>query len=149
MIASVALALACVTGAAGLAHADPRPAATASAAPKPSGVLKAYKGPEGEIIAMVEVNDGKQILVYFKNLGGELDGKSMLYQLEDLGHGDKNVFINKKRGSKTYRSNLLSARENDWSFYHPSKPGTEFRIRYSEQATGELKVDDVVKAYRP
>jgi len=131
-----------------VAHADPRPTATATA-PKPSGVLKAYKGPEGEIIAMVEANDGKQVLVYFKNLGGELEGKTLLYDLEDLGHGDKNVFITKKRGSKTYRSVMLSARDNDWTFYHPTKPGTELRIGYSEKASGELKLDDVVKAYRP
>jgi hypothetical protein len=131
-----------------VAHAEPRPTATATA-PKPSGVLKAYKGPEGEIIAMVEANDGKQVLVYFKNLGGELEGKTLLYDLEDLGHGDKNVFITKKRGSKTYRSVMLSARDNDWTFYHPTKPGTELRIGYSEKASGELKLDDVVKAYRP
>lgn len=147
-IAGLAVALALSLPTLGVAHADPKPTATATA-PKPSSVLKAYKGPEGEIIAMVEVNDGKQVLVYFKNLGGELEGKSLLYEFEDLGHGDKNVFVNKKRGSKTHRSYMLSARDNDWTFYHPTKPGTELRITYSEKATGELKIDDVVKAYKP
>jgi hypothetical protein len=129
----------------GIAHADPRPAA----GPKPSGVLKAYKGPEGEIVAMLEVNDGKEMLVYFKNLGGDLEGKSLLYLFEDLGHGDKNVYINKKRGSKTYRSVLLSARDNRWSFYHPTKPNTELQLTYSEKDSGELKSDDLLKAYKP
>lgn len=130
------------------AHADAKPAAAATA-PKPSGVLKAYKGPEGEIVVMVEANDGKQMLVHFKNLGGDLEGKTLLYDFEDLGHGDKNVFINKKRGSKTHRSYLLSARDNDWTFYHPTKPGTELRLDYSEKASGDFKIDDVIKAYKP
>jgi hypothetical protein len=112
-------------------------------------VLKAYKGPEGEVIAMVEVNDGKQMLVYFKNLGGDLEGKSLLYLYEDLGKGDKTVYLNKKRGSKTYRSVMLSARDNKWSFYHPTKPGTELALKYSEKDSESLKIDDVVKAYKP
>lgn len=129
----------------GLAYADPK----ADATPKPSGVLKAYRGPEGEVIAMVEVNDGKQVLVYFKNLGGDLEGKSLLYLYEDLGKGDKNVYLDKKRGSKTYRSVMLSARDNRWSFYHPTRSGTEFAIRYSEKDSESLKIEDVVKAYKP
>jgi hypothetical protein len=132
-----------------IAHADASKPAPTATAPQPSGVVKAYQGPEGEIIAMLEVNDSKQVLVYFKNLGGDLEGKSLRYELEDLGHGNKTVFINKKRGSKTYRSIMLTARDNDWTFYHPTKPGTELHIRYSEKATSELKLDDIVKAYKP
>ena len=127
------------------AQADPKP----DAKPMPSGVLKAYKGPEGEVIAMVEVNDSKQVLVYFKNLGGDLEGKSLLYLFEDLGKGDKTVYLNKKRGSKTYRSVMLSARDNKWSFYHPTKPGTELSLTYSEKDSESLKIEDVVKAYKP
>ena len=138
MIALVAL---CGLGRA--AWADPKPK------PTPSGVLKAYKGPEGEVIAMVEVNDSKQVLVYFKNLGGDLEGKSLLYLYEDLGKGDKTVYLNKKRGSKTYRSVMLSARDNKWSFYHPTRPGTELSLTYSEKDSESLKIEDVVKAYKP
>jgi hypothetical protein len=140
LIAIVAL---CAAGPS--AQADPKP----DAKPTPSGVLKAYKGPEGEVIAMVEVNDGKQMLVYFKNLGGDLEGKSLLYLYEDLGKGDKNVYLNKKRGSKTYRSVMLSARDNRWSFYHPTKPGTELPLKYSDKDSESLKIEDVVKAYKP
>ena len=129
-------------------HADPK-AAAAPAKPEPSGPLRAYKGPEGELVVMVEANDGKQMLVHVKNVDKELDGKTVLYLLEDLGHGDKNVYVNKKRGSKTYRSMLLTARDGDWTFYHPSKAGTEFRIRYSESASGQFKIEDVLAAYKP
>jgi hypothetical protein len=128
-----------------VARADPKP----DAKPVPAGVLKAYKGPEGEVIAMVEVSDGKQVLVYFKHLGGDLEGKSLLYLYEDLGKGDKTVYLNKQRGSKTYRSVMLSARDNQWSFYHPTKPGTELALKYSEKDSESLKIDDVVKAYKP
>jgi len=132
------------------ASADTKPAAPAApAAPVPSGPLKAYKGPEGEVIVMVEVNDSKQMLVYFKNIGGGIDGKSYLYLFDDQGKGNKSVYLNKKRGSKTYQSYVLSARDNQWSFYHPTKPGTQFDITYSEKDSEKIKVEDVLAAYKP
>lgn len=97
---------------------------------------------------MVEVNDSKQMLVHFKNIAGDLEGKSLLYQFEDRGD-DKTVYVNKKHGSKTYRSIVLSANERIWEFVHPSKPNTHFHISYSEAATKELRLEDVLKAYRP
>jgi hypothetical protein len=141
-LAVAALALALASPAPG--HADPKPAG-----PAPSGPLKAFKGPEGEVVVMIEANDGKDMLVHFKDLDKELDGKTVLYHIEDLGHGDKNVYVDKKRGSKTYRSMLLTAREGDWQFYHPIKTSTQFSIRYSETASGKFKIDDVLSAYKP
>jgi len=128
--------------------APPAAAQKAQKPPAPSGPLRAYKGPEGEVIAMVEVNDSKQMLVHFKNIGPDLEGKSILYLLEARGD-DKSVYVNKKRGSKTYRSIVLSARERSWEFFHPGKPNTHFHIRYSEAATKELRLEDVLKAYKP
>lgn len=128
--------------------ASPAAAQKAQNAPRPSGPLRAYKGPEGEVIAMVEVNDSKQMLVHFKNIGGDLEGKSLLYLFEDRGD-DKTVYLNKKRGSKTYRSIVLSAHERSWEFFHPGKPNTHFHISYSEPATKELRLEDVLKAYKP
>jgi hypothetical protein len=129
-------------------HAEPK-AAASPARPEPSGPLKAYKGPEGEIVVMIEANDGKEMLVHFKNISKELDGKTLLYQLEDLGSGNKNVYVNKKQGSKTVRSNLLSARDGSWEFYHPGKPNITFSIYYSEDASGKFKMEDVLSAYKP
>ena len=129
-------------------HAEPR-AGAAPARPTPSGPLRAYRGPDGELIAMVEANDGVAMLVQFKNLDKELDGRTVLYRLEDLGNGSKNVYVDKPRGSKTYRSVLLTARDGDWEFYHPSKSGTHFAIYYSEKASGQWKVEDVLNAYKP
>ncbi len=113
-----------------------------------SAALKAYKGPEGQIVAMVEVNDSTEMLVYFKNLDPELDGKTLRYLLEV--HSDsKTVFINKKRGSKTYRSIMLTARDGHWDFQHPTKFAVHFALSYSESASAAIKVEDVVNAYKP
>lgn len=141
-ISIIAIALLC-----GIA-ASPAVAQKAQKAPVPSGPLRAYKGPEGEVIAMVEVNDSKQMLVHFKNMGGNLEGKTLLYLFEDRGD-DKTVYVDKKRGSKTYRSIVLSASDRSWEFFHPSKPNTHFHISYSEAATKEIRLEDVLKAYKP
>jgi len=141
------IALAAATVAPLASHADPKPA-TAPARPEPSGPLKAFKGPEGEIVVLIEADAGKQIYVHLKNIGGDLDGKTVLYLLEDLGHGNKNVYVNKKRGSKTYRSNLLSCRDGEWEIYPPGK-NTSLSIYYSERASKEFKIEDVLNAYKP
>ena len=123
---------------------------TAVAKPVPSGKLKAYKGPEGEIVAVLEVNDSKEVLVYFKNVGGDLEGKALLYTYEDKGGDNKEVFRMKKRGSKTYRSYLLTSYERgSWLFVHPTKTNEQYRVTFSEADTKAIKVDDVVAAYQP
>jgi hypothetical protein len=118
-------------------------------APKPSGHLKAYKGPEGEIIALVPVNSDKQVLVYFKNLGGDLDDTTLLYQLEDRGDQGKTVYVMKKQGSKSFRSVLLDGGDGAWDFFHPKNFKVHFSIVYSQSATERIKLDDVIKAYKP
>jgi len=135
-----ALTIALLGWLAGTAWADDKPVA--------SGPLKAFKGPEGELIAMLDISDGKEMLVHFKNLGGELEGKTLRYWVEDLGNGNKNIYVNVKHGSKTSRSNVLVAREGRWSFYHPIK-NLNFNLSYSEQASQQLTARDVLKAYKP
>ena len=124
--------------------------ATAAAGPPvASGPVKAYRGPEGEQVAMVEVSDGKQVLVLMKRIGGPLDGKAVLYELEDLGRGTKNVFVLKKQGSKTFRSHLLVARDNRWDFIHPTNPKVQFGLTYSQSDSEALRFEDLLKAYTP
>ncbi len=114
-----------------------------------SGPVKSFKGPEGEVITMVEVNDSKEMLVHMKGIGGEWDGKSVLYSFRDQGRGHKEVFTNKKRGSKSFESFLLTARDGQWRFYHPTKGSTEFVISYSEKDSEKMKLEDLLKAYKP
>lgn len=127
------------------------PAAQAAPArPVPSSALKAYRGPEGETVALVEVNDSKQMLVYFKNVGGGIDGTAALYSYEDLGEDRKTVFVTKQRGSKTYRAVVLVSTERGaWTFIHPAKPSAHFEVHYSEKASQQIQVDEVLAAYHP
>jgi hypothetical protein len=138
------LALAIVVGCAlSAAHADP-------AKLVPSSALKAYRGPEGETLALVEVNGSKQMLVYFKSVGHGIDGTAQLYSYEDLGEDRKSVYTNKKRGSKTYRAFvLLSAGRGAWTFIHPAKTSEHFEVTYSEKASQQLTIDEVLAAYHP
>lgn len=154
LIATLIAASLSISFAATSADAAPNakaPAAKTAAkpAPKASGPLRAYKGPEGEMIVMVEVNDGKEMLVHLRKVGGDLDGKSLLYLLEDRGDGNKDVYINKKRGSKTYRSVILTARNNSWDFYYPDNHKVQFSVYYSEAASEKVTIDEVLAAYKP
>jgi len=114
----------------------------------PSGVVKAYKGPEGQVVVMLEINDGKEMLVHFKKLGGELEAKTLRHLYEDLGEGNKNVYLDHKRGSKPYRTYLLSARDNRWTFYQPGS-NNHFDLSYSEAASDQFKAEDIIKAIKP
>jgi len=124
-------------------------AATALAKPAPSGPLKAYKGEEGEVIVTVPVNDSKEMLVLIRGVSG-LEGKALLYQFEDKGDEHQEVFIMKKRGSKSYRSYLLTGYERgSWLFINPIKTSSSFRVYFSETESKNIKVDAVVDAYKP
>jgi hypothetical protein len=121
----------------------------ASAKPAPSGPLKAYKGAEGEVVVTVPVNDGKEMLVYFHGLDG-LEGKTLLYSFEDKGDDHQEVFVMKKRGSKAYRSYMLTDYEHgSWLFINPIKTSQSFRVYYSKIESKNIKVDTVVDAYKP
>ncbi len=127
-------------GLAGLAHAGK---------PVASGPLKAYVGPEGEVVALVPVNDSKDVLVYFRKISG-LDGTTLLYTNEDLGEDRRQIYVTKKRGSKTYRSIMLTDYSpGRWLFINPVKTSEHFKIRYSESTTQSIKPDEVINAYKP
>lgn len=114
----------------------------------PSGVVKAFKGREGLTVVMLEINDGKEMLVHFKKLGGELEGKTLRHLYEDLGDGTKNVYLDHKRGSKPYRTYLLSARDNRWTLFQPGT-NNHFDLSYSESASEQFKAEDIIKAIKP
>lgn len=115
----------------------------------PTGPVKAYKGPEGQIVAMLEISDGKEMLVHFRNIDNSIDGKTLRYQIEDQGHGKKDIYIVKKRGSKTYHSILLTLRDGGWTFYHPVKTEISFDLSYSEDQSSKIKTDDVINGVKP
>ena len=115
-----------------------------AAPPVPSSRLKAYRGPEGEVVVLVEANDGKQMLVWTRD-----GGKTHLYEYEDLGHGTKNVFYMVKRGSKQARIYVLSAREGQWELYDSHLSKEPIPLRYSDKDSESIRLEDVMKAYTP
>lgn len=148
-VSALGAACAPATAAPAKAPATAPAKAPAAAAPKASGPLRAYKGPEGELVVMVEVSDGAEMLVHLRKIGGDLEGKTLRYLLEDRGDGNKDVYLNKKRGSKTYRSSILTARNSQWDFYHPTNGKIRFSLSYSEEASEKVKLDEVLAAYQP
>jgi hypothetical protein len=111
-----------------------------------TGRVKAYRGPEGEIVAMLEINDGKEMLVHFRNVDTSIDGKTLRYLVADTGHGNKDVYIVKRRGSKTYRSIMLSSRDRQWTFVHPIDHTVTFELSYTDEWSNKIKAEDILKA---
>lgn len=131
------------------AQSPPKAVPAKPATPTASGPVKAYQGPEGALVVMVEVNDSKEMLVHFKKVGGALEGKTLRYLLEDRGDGNKTVYLNKKRGSKTQRAVVLIAREYHWTLYYPGNAETTWSLRYSESDSSSVKLEDVLAGYKP
>jgi hypothetical protein len=127
------------------AHADDKVTTKFDAKITASGPVKAFKGPEGAIVVMLEVNGGKEMLVHFKKVGGELDGKTLRRLYEDLGDGKKNLYLDHKRGSKPYRTYLASARDGHWEVYIPGSKDS-ISIWYAEALSDQFKPEDLIKA---
>lgn len=122
--------------------------ASAADKPKPTGPLKAFKGPEGEKVFMVEAEDGKKMYVHPKNVGGDWDGQTRLFDVSQNGEGSKDVYFMKKRGSKQVQYNVLVQRSGKWEFFNPTKT-QELALSYSEADSAKMTVDDVLNAYKP
>lgn len=131
-----------------LAHADDKVTTKFDAKITPSGPVKAFKGPEGVVVVMLEINDGKEMLVHFKKIGGALEGVTLRRLYEDLGDGKKNLYLDHKRGSKPYRTYLASARDGHWEVYPPGT-NNHFYISYAEALSDQYKPDDLIKAIKP
>ncbi len=147
-IAAVALMCSLSTPLDGLAQPSAKPP-TKQAAPTVSGPVRAYQGPEGALVVMVEINDSKEMLVHFKKVGGALEGKTLRYLLDDEGSGKKTVYLNKKRGSKITRAVVLLCRDYHWTLYYPGDADTTWSLRYSERNSESIKVEDVLAGYQP
>ncbi len=118
----------------------------AANAPVPSGVLKAFTGPEGEVVAMVEVNGAKEMLVHFQNISPEIDGTARLYTIEEEG-SNRAVTYQVKKGSKMKTHYIAEYRANKWKFFNPAKAGSAIDLKYSKDETAKLKLETVLKSY--
>ena len=117
--------------------------------PVPSGPVRVYTGPDGEKIGLVEVEKSTKILVHYQDIGGGMERQTRLYNLEDLGNGDRAATYQTKRGSKMIAHYVLQFKRGHWTFFHPEKENTEFKIEYSKQESEKLKLEDVLTAFKP
>lgn len=109
------------------------------------GAPKVFKGPEGQKITLLELSDDARMLVKFENVGGTEESKAIVYQWEHSSPGREEVFFEKKKGSKMKHIVLLAKRENHWIFAHPSRPGIEFDLKYSEEESKKIHLEDLLK----
>jgi hypothetical protein len=128
---------------------DAEAASAAAAMPQVSGVIKALKGPAGEVIGVVEVNGNKEALVFFKNVAGPLKGTTKIYQLNDMSSDSKDIFYSVKRGSKTKDINVLTLEHGAWTFINPGKAGDRYPVYFSDKETAKMKESDFLSTLKP
>lgn len=129
--------------------AKPTLAASATATPKISGTIKALKGPAGELVAVAEINDNKEAMVYFKNVAGSLKGTTKIYKLSETASDSKDIFYSIKRGSKTKDINVLTLEHGAWTFMNPGKTGDTYPVYYSDKETAKIKESDFFTTLKP
>jgi hypothetical protein len=111
-----------------------------------SNTAKAFEGKNGEKVEMVEVNNGKEVLVRMSGVGGEWEGKTILWNMEDMGD-KKNIYFEKKRGSKTEQVNTLTFRFGQWQIYTEKNPNG-IDLKYSKKESEKLKTEELVSSYK-
>ena len=120
--------------------------AVAQEAPIPFGVVKVFTGPQGESVSILEVNDGKEALVYFKGVGGALEDQTRMYTLESLGYGDRALSYKKKRGSKTHTVHVLRSQKDKWVLSSGNK---EILLKYSKKDSENMTIQQILQSYKP
>lgn len=106
---------------------------------------KAYRGGEGEVLALIPLQGGELFLAHFEGIRGLWNGKTILLQREDRGNGAA-IFWTEYNG-KRWNSVLL---RGGMEVYVPDyKPGAGFGIGYSEQDTKEIKPQAVLDTWVP
>ena len=115
---------------------------------KASSPVRVFEGPEGELVTTVEVNDSKQMLVWFRSVGGEIEGTARLYDYADNGRGNKDVTYKYKKGSKIKTKYVLVSHQGAWTFFQPGKASGKMRVRYSKEESKTVTFDQAVNAYK-
>jgi hypothetical protein len=115
---------------------------------KGSSSPKVLLGNEGKRIDMLEVNDSKQVIVRFKNIGGQWEGKTFLWSMENSGPEDKDIFFEQKKGSKMQRHSPLLQRSGSWKLFVPEFPGKEISFHYSTLDSEKLQAKELIDSFQ-
>ena len=109
------------------------------------GIAKAYRGREGETVVIIPVSGTDLFLLKFDGVYGPWNGKTILHQRVDLGHGKADFWTiqNGSRWNSIAQRNVMSA-------YVPEyKPGNGFVIEFSDKATEAVDSQALFDAWQP
>ena len=113
---------------------------------KPSNSAKAFVGPLGEKVEVLEVNDSKQLIARVSGVGGEWEGRTFVWDYNDRGDS-KEASFGIKRGSKTETYNALVFRQASWSLYpQGGKNRDGIHLSYSKEDSSKTSTEDLIKA---
>jgi hypothetical protein len=116
---------------------------------KPSTTAKVYRGPDGEVVTILEVNGSRQALVKLEGIGGDWDGKTFLWNLDDRGESRDLYFEKGKPGrKKTERYTPLAYRAGEWILVTPDHP-REVELTYSKKDSKKITPQSVIEGYKP
>jgi hypothetical protein len=107
---------------------------------------KVYKSKDGvrlELVTLAPESNGKatQMLVRVNGANSEWDGKTQLHEIVEW---NDRIDIKMKQGRKDYVT--VSVRSGDYTLWLPDKKDG-IPVTYDEKLSGELKPDEVIKAY--
>jgi hypothetical protein len=123
------------------------PAAGDAAGLKPSGIKKVFKGPEGEVAAMVFLAppEKKLILIRFDGTNTAWDGKVYLHKVHPAGLGED--YVADIDGKDYVTITMRDTYGKSYELYPPDKRES-LRLRYSEAESKNVDPAAVVKQYQ-
>lgn len=109
------------------------------------GVVKVYRGPEGEQVSMAPIQGTELFLIRFDGLNSPWAGKAVLHQRTDLGH-DTADFWTEQNGHRW----TSVARRGGMTIYAPGyKSPDGFSAVYADKLSQDADAKTLLNAYQP
>ena len=109
------------------------------------GIIKVYRGPEGERVTMAPIQGGELFLVRFDGVSSAWDGKVLLHKRADRGNGNAEFWT--ENGGNRWNS-IVS--RNGMEVYVPGyKASNGFSVYYDEKLSQSADGKALVSAYQP
>lgn len=107
------------------------------------GLVKTYRGPEGESVTLASIEGGDLYLVRFEGIAGPWNGKSILHKRDERGAG-KAEFWTEHEGKRW----VGIVQRGGMEVYAPgNRPGNGFPISYADKASQAVDAGTVLDAY--
>lgn len=109
------------------------------------GVIKVYRGPEGERVTVAAIQGEELYLVRFDGISGPWEGKVLLHKRADLGN-DAADFWTENKGK---RWNSIVRRNGMEIFVPGYKSRSRFSVGFDEKLSQEADAKALLNAYTP